>query len=675
MVLSAQNQSLSRPASEVSAGSRAKGLFAKRLPSEALAVAAGALLVALTPFRSGDESAMSLLVHALQTSDPPASVLVVTASPEDLRDGICARALPSALNSGGARAALILPPAGVFCGERASAPIADLPASALRVDARGDIVGFREPEALRSIGVDIASASWVIPAAPENVPGIALRDLDAGRIPLSVLQNRILVVGTETSIDSGASKNGAVTRVAAALGGLLSGNSRTEASSAATGLAALLLGGAIAFARRRYGILGALYGLGGAALLSIAVSVGLAFFASNALVPVASLLAGLAVTFAALTIPVALASKRAIARAAALLGKTSSARGLSPAADAAFWDRLAALAERAHPTDRALIAELPPRSYALELKNDRDRLFIDSRRDVRKAPFKTARGAVAPHVARGLLRFDGAPAVVVPLLAFGEIQGYLILCGERAARAFSESPERAERLSRELGRLICHRRARLEAEAQSCPGGASFRDIDRLIEHAHTAHGDLQTLSALVCEAPSALLYADAFGDIRLIGRAFADELATAGVHLPEQAGGALPAGAMSLSDLLTASGAQDPGALVSKLFDGEGGVSIGLARSARTLQIRPLRRQSDGIGYIAGYIASIVAEEAAPISVRSGPRVVVSGWEPLSIPLPDIAARAIPARKSAPPHRLSSKVATPSSVRPDIREDRLSWH
>jgi hypothetical protein len=265
---------------------------------------------------------------------------------------------------------------------------------------------------------------------------------------------------------------------------------------------------------------------------------------------------------------------------------------------------------------------------------------------------------------------------VVPLLAFGEIQGYLILCGERAARAFSESPERAERLSRELGRLICHRRARLEAEAQSCPGGASFRDIDRLIEHAHTAHGDLQTLSALVHEAPNALLYADAFGDIRLIGRAFADELATAGVHLPEQAlaGGALPPGAMSLSDLLTASGAQDPGALVSKLFDGEGGVSIGLARSPRTLQIRPLRRQSDGIGYIAGYIASVVTEEAA--SVRSGPRVVVAGWEPLcSIPLPDIAARAIPARKSAPPHRLSSKVATPSSVRPEIREDRLSWH
>jgi hypothetical protein len=628
----------------------------------------------LAPFRSGDESATSLLVHALQTSAPPASVLVVTASPEDLRDGICARALPSALNSGGARAAIVLPPAGVFCGERGSVPVVELPASALRVDARGDIVGFRDPEALRAIGVD--SASWVIPAAPESVPGIALRDLDAGRIPLSVLQNRILVVGTETSIDIAASQNGppAVTRVAAALGGLLSGNARTEASTAAAGLGALLLGGAMAFARRRYGILGALYGFGGAAALAIALSVGLAFFASNALVPVASLLAGLAVTFAALSIPAALASKRAITRAAALLGKTHSARGLSPAADTAFWDRLAALAERAHPTDRALIAELPPRSYALELKNDRDRLFIDSRRDVRKAPFKTARGAVAPHVARGLLRFVDKPAVVVPLLAFGEIQGYLILCGERAARAFSESPERAERLSRELGRLICHRRARLEAEAQSCPGGASFRDIDRLIEHAHTAHGDLQTLSALVREAPSALLYADAFGDIRLIGRAFADELATAGVHLPEQVGGALPPGAMSLSDLLTASGAQDPGALVSKLFDGEGGVSVGLARSARLLQIRPLRRQSDGIGYIAGYIASLVAEEAAPLSVRSGPRVVVAGWEPLcSIPLPDIAARAIPAPKSAPAHRLSSKVAAPSSVRPDI--DRLSWH
>jgi hypothetical protein len=199
--------------------------------------------------------------------------------------------------------------------------------------------------------------------------------------------------------------------------------------------------------------------------------------------------------------------------------------------------------------------------------------------------------------------------------------------------------------------------------------------VDRLIEQAHAAHGDLQALNALVREAPSALLYADAFGDIRLIGRVFADELAAAGVNVPGLSGGALPPGSISIFDLLAAAGAPDPSALVSKLFDVGGGVSIPLARSPRTLQIRPLRRQSEGIAHIAGYMASFITEEAAPVSVLPVPRVVVSGWvdDPLrSIPLPDIAARAIPAPKSAPASRRGS---SPSMVRPELLDDRLSWH
>jgi hypothetical protein len=669
MGLIAENRSLA-PAGERSSAAE---LLVRRLPAEALAVTLGAIIAAGAPLRGGDESVTSLLLNALQTSAPPAGVLVVSASPEDLRDGLCASALPASLESGGARAALILPPAGVFCGESASVPIAELPASALRVDSRGTIVGFRAagPAVARSLGVDPASAPWVIPAAAEGVPAVALRDLDAGRIPLTILKDRIVVVGTESS----ASPDGQATRVAAAVGGLLSGNGKTEAPAAAAGIAALLGGFAMAFARRRSGIPGALRVLGVAGVLTLALSVGLAAFAPGALLPVVSLLAGLAVAFAGLTLPVALASTRALARAAALLDKTGSARGLSPASEQAFWDRLAALAERAHPTERALIAELPSHRYALELKNDRDRLLADPRRDVRGAPWKTPRGAVAPHVVCGLLRDKAAPAVLVPLVAFGEIEGYLILCGERSSKAFSEAPERAERLSRELGRLIRHRRARLEAEAQSRLNGASFRAVDRLLEHARTAHGDLQTLSALVRESPNALLYADAFGDIRLIGRAFADELAASGVNLPAMGGaGSLPAGAVSLVDLLVASGADDPGALVSKLFEGSGGVSIPLPRASKALQIRPLRSQSDGIAYIAGFMASFVAEEPAPVAVRPAPRVVVPGWSDDSIraiPINELTSRPVSSRKSAPPHRRGSS----PSIRPEGLDDRLSWH
>jgi len=678
MALVALNRILSRPAG---ARSSAAGSFRKRIPSEALAVAAGAIIVVAAPFRSGDESATSFLLHALRATEPPASVLVVTAAPEDLRDGVCARALPAALESGRAKGALVLPPAGVFCGQSASVPMAELPASALRMDARGHVVGFRDPgpsaAGLSSMGLHLASAPWVIPAAPEGVPTVSLRDLDAGRIPLSILQGRVVVVGTETGLDASEDGHPAAARAAGAISGLLAGDARTEAPLAATGLAAILLGSAMAFARRRFGVPGALGALGGAAALVLALSVGLAAFARNAILPVPSFLAGLTIAFAASVIPVALAAKRALARASALLAKAGRARGLAPASEQAFWDRLATFAERVHPASCALLAELPAGSYALEPKIDRDRLLADLPRDVRGAPFKTARGAVAPHVARGILRGTTAPAVVVPLLAFGEIQGYLFLCGERAERAFSESPERAERLSRELGRLIRHRRARLEVEAQSRPSGASFRDVDRIIEDAHTAYGDLQTLSALVREAPTGLVYADAFGDIRLMGRAFADDLAAAGVRLAEKgtSSGALAPGAMSVVDLMAAAGASDPSALASKLFESAGTVSIPLSRSARTLRIQALRNQSDGIEHIAGYILSLTAEERAPASsVRSSSRMVVSGWpdDPrLSIPLPEIAAHMIPATKSSASHRRSSS----SMKRPEGLDGRISWH
>src|SRR5262249_36055857 len=144
-----------------------------------------------------------------------------------------------------------------------------------------------------------------------------------------------------------------------------------------------------------------------------------------------------------------------------------------------------------------------------------DAIVSEPNRDVRKAPYSGERGTPRTRVIDDFLVMRDMPVVAVALEARGTLEGFAFLCGPKARDAFSKEPKRAQRVARDLGALLRQRRMeRTKAateDAQSQDEADPTLAVTRLIDGARTRL-DLMTLA--VREAPDALLYADAFGDV-----------------------------------------------------------------------------------------------------------------------------------------------------------------
>ncbi|WP_437673601.1 hypothetical protein [Sorangium sp. So ce131] len=644
------------------------------LRPDVLSIAAGALIAAVAPLERFDWVARGLTASSLADEAPSAQVLLVTAAPEDLRDGLCERSLRGLLDGGRARGALLVPPADGFCGDvgrsagapaaSAAAPVVRLPTGLLRLSA-GEVVGFASPAAeeraaeLGALGV--TAAPWVIKKAPQSVPAVSLRALAEHQVPASALEGRVAVV----AVGAGGVPPQAIATsalppakgVAAVLGGLLEGGRRAEAPIWAAAACVLAAGGFVWLARRRYGSLVATSALLLAAFALAAVQSLLAARVEASLLPLPSALAGLAVAFAGIMIARGLGTKRAVDRAAELIQRAALFRmqGVHTLPDEEFWPRVARLAEQAHPADLVLVAELPPGSWHLKFWNDvqdGESLVAERRHDVRRPPYSSEQGVPAIRLARRFLTKQEMPAVVVPLIAFGEIEGYVFFCGPVAESTFSREPERAEHVGRELALLLRRKRLARTAEAgaggpweEGDPGGG-HEPTDHLVEGARVALDDLQVFGSMLRNAPVGLLYADAFGDVRFLAPAFAKWLKAREVAVPaESASAALPPGSLTLGDVIGATAAGSAAVTLSSVMASDEGIELSVTSpEPAVLSVRPLRRESDGSSWIAGYVAALIpVKQASPVSGNVRPLAARDATDPLcAFQLGDLVADAV---------------------------------
>src|SRR6185436_4830652 len=157
------------------------------------------------------------------------------------------------------------------------------------------------------------------------------------------------------------------------------------------------------------------------------------------------------------------------------------------------------------------------------------------------------------RVVRNYLVMKEMPVLVVPLLALGEIEGYVFLCGDRAESAHKADPSTAARLSVELGLLMRRRRlGRASLTELSVDAPLTSKGGGELASGAQVVNDEMELLDAMVRDAPVGLMLADSFGHVRMLSREFASWLAAFGATLPALRDDALvPAGALTLANVL----------------------------------------------------------------------------------------------------------------------------
>ncbi|MCC6558943.1 MAG: hypothetical protein IT372_38945, partial [Polyangiaceae bacterium] len=498
-----------------------------------------------------------------------------------------------------------------------------------------------------------------------GVPAVTLRDLADGRVPASVLEDRVaLVAAGAGDAARPAAAFGPAESAAAALGGLLEGGRRAESPRWVAPLLALLAGAVARTVARRLGLLG--WALA-TAWLAAALVVGQAVATARAqadLLPLASALLGLAVACGGPAASRALRRRRAVQGASELIERAALFRmqGVHALPDEEFWPRVARLAAQSHPADLVLVADLPPRGWHLRFWNDRqggEHLIAERRRDIRRVPYSNEQGVPTAHVVRRFLTQHEMPAVAVPLIAFGEVEGYVFLCGAAAEATFTREPERAERLGRELALLV--RRKRLGRVAEPDPGDGAREPAESLVEGARVALGDLSLFGAVLRSAPVGLLYADAFGDVRFLSRELAAWLRERDVAVPQESqSAALPPGSLTIGDVLEAAEASSsqegagegrPPTWLSSVMASEDGIEIPVSGpDPGVLHVRALRQEADGLSWIAGYVAALVpAEPTAQAARKLRPLGSRDTLDPLStFPLGEVVAEAVAAAARA---------------------------
>ncbi|WP_231511277.1 hypothetical protein [Chondromyces apiculatus] len=597
------------------------------------AVAVGILVTSVGPLPGVDAAGRGWAVQAAGDAAPSERAVLVTVSPETLRGGTCGRALAEVLRAGEVRGALLLEPLDALCALDAAsgAALDKVPAHATPPNASlgvgslhlrgGAVVGFT-PEAEGALGtLGLVPERWVTPHA---VPVMALGDLAQGAVPPEVLRGRVALVAMGTS---GALLPG--DGAAALLGGLAEGGGRREAPFWAAPLFVLAAGALMRWASRR-GVLAATLAFATLAAALFGGQVLLAGRVVAGLLPMASAFLGMAVAFVGVLSTRAFKASAAARKAGGLLERAAPSRmeSMYTLSDADFWLRVARLAEQAHPSDAALVADLPPAGWHLRFWNDRqggERMVAEKRRDVRRTPFSDTPGVYKNQALKGFLTREEMPVVAIPLIASGDLEGYVFLCGTAAETTFTREPERAERLGRELGLLA--RRRRLARSVVVAGGG---RD-KALVTGAEGVLGDLRLLGAAMRGTPAEVLVADTFGDVRIMSRELLAWLKAREVSVPpEGPGGVLAPGSLSLSEVLAVAkgvgaekGANTRAAsqILTRVMEREEGLDVPVAGpEPAVLHVRAVRQEADGLSWVAGYVAALTRVESggAAANVRS---------------------------------------------------------
>lgn len=548
--------------------SRQQHPFWDIVPLEFVACLLMVSVVFVAPLRAADAWVHAELLTLVGKRTPPESVLVVTV-PERLV-AHCESALANALRKGQARGVVLIPPVAGLCGTPSrllpGRPVLTLSADTIRRPAGAEVVGFRpravDWQAFAALG--LANGSWVAPRHYRGVPTSSLGDFAAGRMPYDVLRSRVVVVALRDPFrDDELLDDSLPVRIAGAVAGALEDRPRRAASplllAVAAGAAGVLL--ALSSRRRRpplwasrlthYGLTVLFLGASLAGLLGYGV-----------LIPIPSTLAALVSFFGVVHLPGFIARRRADVNTSELLAQARlvGAREAYELPDEEFWNRLAKRVEHGHPSEGVLLAELPPFAWRLRVHPNGDlseTIIRERRRDVRRFPFSDDNGKREIRIHRGFLVMAGVPTVLVPLEVQGEPEGYIFLIGKAAEAAFLARPELTHQLGEGIAKLVRHRRLeKLKADDWRRPGGVLVnRPSDRsagMISGARAALERLELFKKMVVSAPVGLLYADSFGDVRLMSQSTAQWLGRFGLQVPPLSdNGSLESAALSLMEVL----------------------------------------------------------------------------------------------------------------------------
>jgi hypothetical protein len=617
----------------------------ERIPASLRAGAATLLVLALAPLAPLDDVLSLDLLQAAASSAPSEGALRIRVESDALKRAECGAPIAAALREGGALDWVALEPLQLLC------PVPDarrvLRASARR-DALGRVAGWREPGANEPV-----LAEWVRPLGPGTLPTLDWNQVQGGQVELDLLRGRHVLLSAvledsaaneqlERSLAAAITGEGARRKVPAWLLALC-----------AVGLAA---GWAQAVARGGYrrGLwlaLAALPVLGGLGLC-------LAKFASLAILPLASLVLAWACGAAALILPELVRERRALLRANELIERAalSRVRGLDQLEDGEFHAKIASLAEQWHPANLVLVAQLPARKWHLRFWNHGsagEELILEKRRDIRRTPYCDEQGVPTIRVVRNYLVMKEMPVLVVPLMALGEIEGYVFLCGDRAENAHKSDPSTAARLSVELGLLMRRRRlGRASLTELSLDASRTAKSGGELANGAQVVNDEMELLDAMVRDAPVGLMLADSFGHVRMLSREFASWLAVFGATLPALRDDALvPAGALTLANVLErllGAPAEVASQRLAELVGSKEPLRLQLTAPAAqggealVLRCRALRKTALSVDHVTGFVATLAAAEGQARPNGSAPIIAINVEELAAFPLASMVRDAI---------------------------------
>lgn len=589
-----------------------------RVPPWLRAGCVTALVLAVSPLGGLDDIvSLRLLEHtgALASSS---RALRVRVEQDVLRHADCGREIARALRAGGASSAVQLEPLQWLCPVPGARRVLR---SEARLDATGQVTGWRSssPDAPQAF----AAERWVRPLPPGALPTLEWRQLESGQLSLDLLRGRqvLLVTAWEDSAPS------AGDQLERSLAAALSGEgSRREVPPWLVWPAAILLamGWALAVARRGYRA-GLVLGLGGLLGL-VGLGVGLAASASVAILPLASLAASWLCAAAFLLGVELVRERRAFVRANELVERAvlSRVRGLDQLDDGEFHAKIASLADQWHPANLVLVAQLAARQWHLQFwkyGGAGEELIDERRRDIRRTPYCDEQGLPKIRVVRNYLVMKEMPVLVVPLMALGEIEGYVFLCGERAEAAHLRDASTAARLSLELALIMRRRRlGRASADELSLGAPLTANAGEQLASGARVVGEEMFLLDAMVRDAPIGLMLADSFGHVRKLSQEFAAWLTAFGATLPPLRDDAsLPAGALTLSQVfekLFGATADAASQRVAELVGSKDGLVLPLMAPAShggdalVLRCRPLRRTTLSVDHVTGFVLTLGAAE-----------------------------------------------------------------
>lgn len=506
-----------------------------------------ALAIALAAPVDGFETRLrAVQLELAGSSSPPSSAAVVLVEPGP----DCGQMIAQLTRERGAREFVLVSPVDVICpGSSEQSAHVTVVSPASLYQANGGIFGVRPNTSL----ADVVPSGWVAPHDSRAVPTLRLERLaDVGT---EFFTGRLIVVGLDQVSTAFTPE-----KIAGALAAAKERGARSllpsEAAFFVLGVLAILGAHATRWGRHlpvgRTGRGGAVAG-SLAIFLILALASQLGAFGVGFLFPLVR--AGLCLSIAGVLSESrnVLLERRARFQATVLLEEAYRRKtaGLSQESDAAFWARLASRAAQAHPADEVLVAELPPFRWHLKIwahGSVDESIIKERRRDIRRGPYSDDRGVPTTSLTRGYLCVKDWSAVLVPMIAEQDVEGYLMLLGPRAEAEYKRAPERADRVAGELAALAHRRRLALSGRS------AAAEEPEQLLEKTRGMLEELGLMTALFENAPVGLLYADSFGDVRLMGREIAGLLSGLGVDVPPSTdSGLLESGALPLSRILHA--------------------------------------------------------------------------------------------------------------------------